>query len=130
MHLAVDAFGRPRRVVVTAGTVADCTAAARLIDGISADYLLADKGYDADAILEKAKREGMEPVIPPRKNRKVRRHCDYDSYRLRCLIENAFWRLKRWRAIATRYAKNSVSFLSTIQIGCIFWGANERAILM
>jgi len=92
--------------------------------------LLADKGYDADAILEKAKREGMEPVIPPRKNRKVRRRCDYDIYRLRCLIDNAFLRLKRWRGIAARYAKNSDSFLSAIQIGCIFWWAKERAILM
>ena len=92
--------------------------------------MLADKGYDADAILEKAKREGMEPVIPPRKNRKVRRRCDYDIYRLRCLIDNAFLRLKRWRGIAARYAKNSDSFLSAIQIGCIFWWAKERAILM
>jgi transposase len=114
MHLAVDAFGRPRRIVVTAGTVADCSVAEQLIDGVSADYLLADKGYDSNNIVEKAKREGMEAVIPPRKNRKVKRYCDYEIYRLRCLVENAFLRLKRWRAIATRYAKNSNSFLSTI----------------
>jgi transposase len=130
MHLAVDAFGRPRRVVVTAGTIADCTVAERLIDGVSADYLLADKGYDADAIIEKAKQEGMEPVIPPRKNRKVKRDCDYEIYRLRCLVENAFLRLKRWRGIATRYAKNSNSFLCVIQIGCIFWWAKERSVLV
>jgi transposase len=130
MHVAVDAFGRPRRVIVTAGTVADCTIAEQLIDGVSADYLLADKGYDADYIVAKAKSEGMESVIPPRKNRKVKRYYDHEIYRLRCLVENAFLRLKRWRGIATRYAKNSKSFLSSIQIGCIFWWATERAKLV
>jgi transposase len=130
MHVAVDAFGRPRRVVVTAGTVADCTIAEQLIEGVSADYLLADKGYDANSIVEKAESEGMEVVIPPRKNRKVKRDFDREIYRLRCLVENAFLRLKRWRGIATRYAKNSKSFLATIQIGCIFWWATERAKLV
>jgi transposase len=130
MHVVVDAFGRPRRVIITAGTVADCTIAEQLIEGIMADYLLADKGYDSDAIIAKAKATWMEPVIPPRKNRKEKRDCDYDIYRLRCLVENAFLRLKQWRGIATRYAKNSKSFLSTVHIGCIFWWATERAKLV
>jgi transposase len=126
----VDAVGRPRRVVVTADSVADCAGAEQLIGGVSADYLLADKGYDSDAIIAKAKAEGMEPVIPPRKNRKTKRYCDFDIYRLKCLIENAFLRLKQWRGIATRYAKDSKSFLSIIQIGCIRWLLRERAELM
>ena len=46
LHLAVDAFGMPR-VIVTQGTTADCTHAARLIEGLSAEHLLADKGYDS-----------------------------------------------------------------------------------
>jgi transposase len=92
--------------------------------------LLADKGYDSDAIVAKAKVEGMESVIPPRKNRKEKRDCDFGIYRLRCLIENAFLRLKQWRGIATRYAKNSKSFLCIIQIGCICWWAKERAKLV
>jgi transposase len=109
--VAVDAFGRPRRVIITAGTVADCTIAEQLIEGITADYLLADKGYDADAIVEKAKMAGMESIIPPRKCRKNMRHFDREIYRLRCLVENAFLRLKRWRGIATRYAKTQNPFL-------------------
>jgi transposase len=128
--MAVDAFGRPRRIIITAGTVADCTVAEQLIDGVSADYSLADKGYDADSIIEKAKIEGMKPVIPPKKNRKEKRDCDYDIYRLRCLVENAFLRLKRWRGIATRYAKTSTPFRATVHIGCIFWWTAERAKLV
>jgi transposase len=50
--LAVDAHGLPVRVIITAGTVADCTQAGCLIDGLSAEILLADKGYDSNAIIE------------------------------------------------------------------------------
>ena len=68
-------------MVVTEGTTADCTQAGKLIDGISAEYLLADRGYDTDAIVEQAEKQGMKVVIPPRKNRKVQREYDRDLYR-------------------------------------------------
>jgi transposase len=63
---------------------------------------LADKGCDSDTIVAQAKRQGMSPVIPPRKHRNDQRERDRDLYRLRDLVENAFLRLKRWRGIATR----------------------------
>src|SRR5690606_27170406 len=103
IHLAVDAHGMPIRALITAGTVADCTQAIGLIDGFVAEMLLADKGYDTDAILGQALLQGMEPVIPPKKNRKVQREYDEDLYKLRHLVENTFLHLKRWRGIATRY---------------------------
>ncbi|MDB2592933.1 IS5/IS1182 family transposase, partial [Gammaproteobacteria bacterium] len=37
----------------------------------------------------------------------------------RHLVENAFLNLKRWRGIATRYAKNAKYFLAAVQIRCI-----------
>jgi transposase len=86
--------------------------------------LLADRGYDSDAIVEQAQKQGMKPVIPPRKNRKVQRLYDADIYKLRHLVENAFLHLKRWRGIATRYAKNTASFLAAVQIRCIALWAN------
>jgi transposase len=61
----------------------------------------------------------MEVVIPPRKNRKVQREYDKSLYKLRHLVENAFLHLKRWRGVATRYAKNSASFLAAVRIRCI-----------
>lgn len=109
----------PARVVITEGTRADCTQARTLIEGIDADHLIADKGYDTDAILEQARRVGMHTVIPPKKNRKDPRAYDEDLYKLRHLIENTFLMLKRWRGIATRYAKNSTSFLAAVQIRCL-----------
>jgi transposase len=109
----------PVRVIITKGTRADCTQAAQLIEGISAEQLLADRGYDSDAIIEQAKKQGINPTIPPRKNRKLLREYDKEIYKLRHIVENAFLHLKRWRGIATRYAKNTASFLAAIHIRCI-----------
>ncbi len=61
----------------------------------------------------------MKAVIPPRRNRKVVREYDNALYKVRHLVENAFLHLKRWRGIATRYAKNTASFLAAVQIRCI-----------
>jgi transposase len=115
----VDAFGRPIRMFVTSGTVADCKLAEKLIEGIDADYLLADRAYDTDAIINMATMQGMELVIPPKKNRKEQRYYDKEIYKLRHLVENAFLRLKKWRGIATRYAENTASFLASVHIRCL-----------
>ena len=115
----MDANGLPLRVFITAGTVADCKYGEKLIANFSAAFLFADRGYDANAILEAAKDGGMEAVIPPKKNRKAQRAYDKELYKRRSLVENAFLALKRWRGIATRYAKNAASFLAAVHIRCI-----------
>ena len=109
----------PVRAIITQGTTADCTEAINLIDGISAEHLLADRGYDSNKIIEQAIEQGMQVVIPPKNNHKEQRFYDKDLYKIRHLVENAFLHLKRWRGIATRYAKNSASFLAAVQIRCI-----------
>ena len=109
----------PVRVIVTAGTTADCTQAVALIDGIAAQFLLADRGYDTNEIINKAAMSGSEAVIPPKKNRKAQRSYDKHIYRIRHLVENAFLHLKRWRGIATRYAKTLTAFAAAVQIRCI-----------
>ncbi|MDR2032024.1 MAG: transposase, partial [Azoarcus sp.] len=95
------------------------TKALELIEGIEGQCLLADRGYDTDAIIGKAEEVGMQVVILPKKNRKVQREYDKHLYRQRHLIENAFLHLKRWRGIVTRYAKNVASFVAAVQIRCI-----------
>jgi transposase len=119
IHLAVDATGMPVRIIVTDGTTADCTQAESLITGLNAGFLLADKGYDSDEIVDKAAELGMIPVIPPMKNRKNQRKYDKILYKKRDLVENAFLRLKQWRGISTRYAKNADSFEAAVQIRCL-----------
>jgi transposase len=81
--------------------------------------LLADRAYDTNAIIAMAHESGMEVVIPPKRNRKEQRIYDKYLYKMRHLVENAFLKLKRWRGIATRYAKNTTSFLAAVQIRCI-----------
>lgn len=79
MHMAVDANGNPVRIFVTADTTADCKFGEKLIQGIDALALLADRGYDVNTIIELARSMGMEIVIPPKKNRKEHRHYDIDG---------------------------------------------------
>ena len=66
----------PVRLAVTGGTVADCSQALPLIEGIEAECLLADKAYDTNEIVAGASELGMNPVIPPKSNRREKR--DYD----------------------------------------------------
>ena len=119
IHLAVDSIGRPLKVIITAGTVNDCTKAIELIEDIRTKGLIADRGYDTNSIIENAIKSNMKVVIPSKRNRKIQRDYDKDVYKIRHLVENAFLILKRWRGIATRYAKNTKSFLSAVYIRCI-----------
>jgi transposase len=123
----VDANGNPVRIFITAGTTADCSVGEDLIRGIDALALLADRGYDVNTIIELARSMGMEIVIPPKKNRKEQRDYDRDLYKLRRLVENAFLMLKQWRGIATRYAKNTGSFLAAVRIRSLLHWAKLQA---
>ena len=109
----------PVKVLITAGNVADCTEACDLIEGIQAENLIADRGYDTNDIVEAAGKAGMQAIIPPKKNRKTKREYDRHVYKIRHLVENAFLYLKQWRGVATRYAKKSSSFLAIVQIRCL-----------
>ncbi|MGI2299105.1 IS5/IS1182 family transposase, partial [Candidatus Cardinium hertigii] len=67
---------------------------------------------------------GIVPVIPPKKNRKIKRDFDKNLYKFRHLVENMFLKIKQWRGISTRYAKNTASFLAAVQIRCIHLWTN------
>jgi len=73
--------------------------------------MLADKGYDGDAVREALLLRGILPVIPPRANRREPAECDFRAYRERNRIERMFNRLKQYRRIATRYDKTALSYL-------------------
>ena len=118
LHLAVDAQEMPVRMEVTAETVADCIQLEALIDGIDAEYLLADRGYDTNGVLAAAREHGMVPVIPPKRGRKEPQSYDEVLYQARQLVENCFGQLREWRSAATRYAKKVASYLAICQI----WG--------
>ena len=114
----------PVRVEITGGTVPDNSQAHELISEIEAQYLLADRAYDTDAIIQEAADRKMEAVIPPKKNRKIRRKYNKDIYENRYQVEKSFLKLKGWRGIATRYAKTASSYKASVQICCMFMWLN------
>ena len=104
LHAVTDTSGRPVRLFITAGQVSDYAGAAALMNGIpEAEWLLADRGYDADWFRKTLADKGTEPCNPGRKSR--RKTVKYDKRRYkRCnRIERMFGRLKDWRRVSTRY---------------------------
>ena len=55
---------------------------------------VADKGRDSRELHEWLEGRGTGPVIPPRKNRRIRCHDDQAVYKERNIIERMFYRLK------------------------------------
>lgn len=83
------------------------------------EALLADKGYDADAIREELAQAGIEAVIPAKRNRKNPAPHDAVKYRWRNLIERMFNKLKNWRRVATRYDKTRESYLGFVTLAAV-----------
>jgi transposase len=120
IHASTDALGNPTRFILTGGEKADSEQALPLLGGQRTGAVLADKGYDADYILEAVAAMGSVAVIPPKSNRKIAREYDVHLYKGRNLIERMFGKLKQFRRVATRYDKLASSFLSFVVVAAIF----------
>jgi transposase len=91
LHAVTDTSGRPIRFFITAGQISDYTGAAALLNSLpDADWLLADRGYDADWFREALKDKGIRPCIPGRKSRSKAIRYDKRRYRRRNRIERMF----------------------------------------
>lgn len=117
-----DSHGNPLRFILTGGERNDCTQATELLKEIQSKAVLADKGYDADYIVDTIISTGAIAVIPPKSNRKTQRLYDKELYKERNLIERLFNKLKHFRRVATRYDKTAAAFLAFIHLaGIILW---------
>jgi transposase len=118
----VDALGNPVAVTLTPGQQSDLSQAVPMLQDVEPGAFLADKAYDADALIEILDDRKITPVIPPKVNRLIQRDTDFALYRERNLVERFFCKLKGFRAIATRYDKLANTFLAAIQlVCCVFW---------
>ena len=82
---------------MTAREVSDNTGAAALLGHMPrAEWLLADRGYDADWYRESMKNKGIRICIQRRKTRKKEISFDRRRYERRNRIEIQFGRLKGW----------------------------------
>jgi len=122
IHAAVDALGNPIRFILTAGQHSEIKQANALIQGFTADYVIADKGYDADSFIAVIEATQAIPVIPPKSNRIIMRECDAHIYRERNLVERVFQKLKHYRRIATRYERLAVTYQAMLSlVATIIW---------
>ena len=90
------------------------------VDLSSTEVLTADKGYDSDAFRQLLADMGIRPNIPYKKDRERLNVCmDWYLYKARHLVENAFEKLKHFRAVATRYDRLKRHYESVVALACI-----------
>src|ERR1700694_4680501 len=117
LHAVVDQDGLPVRIILTAGQASDMTAVPQLLAGLPVPTtVVADRGYDSNAVLDLIRRSGAEPSIPSTSQRSVRRSVDMAIYRQRNLVERFFCKLKHFRRVATRFDKLARNFLAAVLI--------------
>lgn len=113
----VDARGLPIRLAVSQGQLSDHAAAADLIAGLGRlRHLVADRGYDARALVEQVEAMRATAHIPTQRNRKIQRSVDRMIYRQRNLVERYFCKLKHFRRCATRFDKLARNFLAAVAL--------------
>lgn len=72
IHMAADAYGLPIEFMITGGEVHDCKVAPEFIAQLPfANYTIADKGYDKEALRDLIKEKGSIPMIPRKSNSKT-----------------------------------------------------------
>jgi transposase len=78
--------------------------------------VVADRGYDSNAVLDLIARTGAKASIPSCSRRSVRRSVEPAIYRQRNLVERFFCKLKQFRRVATRFDKLARNFLAAVLI--------------
>ena len=103
-------------LILTPGEAHDMTQATQLLADHQPRYVIADKGYDSDELVQHIRRRGSTAVIPARAGRTVRRRHLRARYRRRNRVERFVNRIKHYRRVATRYDKTARNFLGFVQL--------------
>lgn len=122
VHVCVDGLGNPLRFTLTEGQRHDITQATTLLADCAADYVIADRGYDADDLIDFIIEHGAVPVIPPRKKRTVTRDYDKQLYKERHLVECFINKFKHYRRVFSRFDKLARRYLGFLNfVGALIW---------
>ena len=76
--------------------------------------MLMDRAYEGAPMRQSVRNMGLEPVVPPKSNRKKPWEYDKEAYKKRNEVERLFRRVKAYRHIFTRYDKLDVMFLAFV----------------
>lgn len=125
IHLVVDSGGLPIYFELSEGQRNDIARAESLVDNLKeVNVFIADKGYDSEALRAYVDSKGGETVMPKRNYGQDidKESMDWCLYKYRHLVENAFARIKHFRAISTRYDKLARNYASMVSLAfTIMW---------
>jgi transposase len=120
IHALVDAHGLPIHVKLTEGQAHDGKSAADMLNLLGEGcMLLADRGYDSDALRAKIVDQGAYANIRPLDCRIDPPAFSPFAYKLRNRVERFFNRLKHYRAVATRFDRHDANFLASVKLAAI-----------
>jgi len=117
IHALVDANGLPIALKLTEGQAHDGKSAADLLGNLGeGQILLADRGYDSDALRARLAAQGAWGNIKPTPGRVNIPSFSSYLYRFRNLVERFFNKLKHFRAVATRFEKHDANYLAVVKL--------------
>ena len=135
MHLVTDGAGLPLAVALSAGQAHESLHAEPLLGSVRIrqrrgrprsrpERVAGDRGYSYARIRRWLRAHRIGAVIPERRDQIARRRgrppaFDAKQYRQRNVIERCVGWLKEARAVATRYEKLAVHYLSTLKLAMI-----------
>jgi transposase len=108
--------------VLTGGQVHEATQAEAMLEGETAEHVIADRAYDAERIRQIIAHIGAQAVIPPHPCRRTAIAYDRHLYKERHVVECFINKLKHFRRIATRYDKTDTSFAAFVTLGATIIG--------
>jgi transposase len=116
IHGSFDGLGHPVELRLTAAQASDIAQAEALLADHEPEVVIADRGYDKQALVEEIESRGAEAVIPTQKDRTVQRVIDRHWYKERNLAERFWSKVKQYRRVATRYEKKAANFLAFVKV--------------
>ncbi len=120
IHALVDAMGLPIALKLTEGQAHDGRSAVDMFETIRAgNILLADRAYDSNSLREWLTKRGAWGNIRAMPQRLEPPIFSHRLYKKRNAVERFFNKIKRFRAVATRYDKRDDNYLASVKLASL-----------